>query len=380
MESVGGNNKMIKRSAKALAAILLTTWAHIAFAEMRLNLQDQKTAIGHAVYNLHNVIVVICLIIFVVVFGMMFYSILNHRKSVGHQAAHFHENTTVEVIWTVIPFVILLGMAYPATKTLLAQRDTSAPDLTVKVTGYQWKWRYDYLQDDVSFYSTLSTTRAQIEGKEPKGDNYLLEVDREMVVPVGKKVRVLTTAGDVLHAWYVPQLAVKQDAIPGFVRDTWFRVEEPGVYRGQCAELCGKEHGFMPIVVRAVSDDEFKKWVSENKTKTAAAAPAASDATAPATVAAADAAAPAAPAAAGAVDGKGTYEQICQACHTAGLVGAPKLGDAAAWQARLTKGMDTLYTHAIQGFNAMPAKGGNPSLSDAQVKATVDYMVASVKK
>lgn len=364
---------MIRKSAEALAAILLSAWAHVAFAEMRLNLQDQKTAIGHAVYDLHNVIIVICLIIFVVVFGMMFYSILNHRKSVGHQAAHFHENTTVEVIWTVIPFVILLGMAYPATKTLLSMRDTSAPDLTIKVTGYQWKWRYDYLQDDVSFYSNMSTTRAQIEGREPKGDNYLLEVDREMVVPVGRKVRVLTTAGDVIHAWYVPQLAVKQDAIPGFVRDAWFRIEEPGVYRGQCAELCGKEHGFMPIVVRAVSDDDFKKWVAENKTKVAAAAPAATDAAAaPATAAAAPAA--------GAVDGKATYEQICQACHAAGLAGAPKLGDTAGWGPRLAKGKDTLYTHALQGFNAMPAKGGNPSLSDEQVKATVDYMVASVKK
>ena len=376
MESVGGN-KMIRRSAQALAAILFSAWAQFALAEMRLNLQDQKTALGHAVYNLHNVIVVICLIIFVVVFGMMFYSVLNHRKSKGYQAAHFHENTTVEVIWTVIPFVILLGMAYPATKTLLAQRDTSAPDLTIKVTGYQWKWRYDYLQDDVTFYSTLTTPRAQIEGREPKGENYLLEVDREMVVPVGKKVRILTTAGDVLHAWYVPQLAVKQDAIPGFVRDTWFRVEEPGVYRGQCAELCGKEHGFMPIVVRAVSDDDFKKWVSENKTKVAAVAPAAAT---DATAAAAPAPAAAAPAAEGKVDGKATYEQICQACHTAGLAGAPKLGDAAAWGPRVAKGKDTLYTHALQGFNAMPAKGGNPGLSDDQVKASVDFMIAAVKK
>jgi cytochrome c oxidase subunit 2 len=346
----------------------------MAFGEMRLNLQDQKTALGHAVYDLHNIVVLICLVIFLVVFGMMFYAIWKHRKSVGHQAAHFHENTTVEVIWTVIPFLILLGMAYPATKTLLAQRDTSAPDLTIKVTGYQWKWRYDYLQEDVSFYSTLSTPRAQILGQEPKGANYLLEVDRELVVPVGKKVRILATAGDVLHAWYVPQLAVKQDAIPGFVRDTWFRVEEPGVYRGQCAELCGKEHGFMPIVVRAVSDDDYRKWVGEQKAKTAA--PAAPGPTAPATVAAAAAAEPAAR---GAADGKATYEQICQACHAAGLMNAPKLGDAAAWTARLTKGQQTLYDHAIKGFNAMPPKGGNPSLSDEQVKASVDYMVNAAK-
>src|SRR5581483_5221981 len=352
---------MIRRSARALGAVLLFAWAHLAFGEMRLNLQDQKTAIGHAVYDLHNIIVLICLVIFIVVFGAMFYAIVKHRKSVGHQAAHFHENTTVEVVWTVIPFLILLGMAYPATKTLLAERDTSAPDLTIKVTGYQWKWKYDYLQEDVSFYSNLSTPRAQIQNQEPKGEHYLLEVDREMVVPVGKKVRILTTAGDVLHAWYVPQLAVKQDAIPGFVRDTWFRVEEPGVYRGQCAELCGKEHGYMPIVVRAVSEDEYKKWVGEQKAKTAGPAAGAAPAGA------------AGGAMAAAPDGKATYEQVCQACHAAGLAGAPKIGDAAAWTPRIGKGVQTLYDHAIHGFNLMPAKGGNPNLTDEQVKATVDF-------
>jgi cytochrome c oxidase subunit 2 len=310
--------------------------------------------------------VLICLIIFIGVFGAMFWAIWKHRKSVGHQAAHFHENTTVELIWTVIPFLILLGMAYPATKTLLAQRDTSAPDLTVKVTGYQWKWHYDYLDAGVSFYSTLATPRAQIDNQADKTENYLLEVDRELVVPVGKKVRVLTTAGDVLHAWYVPQLAVKQDAIPGFVRDTWFRAEEPGVYRGQCAELCGKEHGFMPIVVRVVTDSEFEQWVAQQKggqTGAAAAAPAAETA--------------AAPAAAAATDGKGVYDQTCQMCHAAGIAGAPKTGDKAAWTARLAQGDQTLYNHAINGIRMMPAKGGNVGLSDAQVKAAVDYMVSA---
>jgi len=341
---------------------------------MRFNLQDQKTALGHAVYDLHNAIVVICLIIFIVVFGLMFYSIWKHRKSVGHQAAHFHENTTVEVLWTVIPFLILLGMAYPATKTLLAQRDTSSPDLTVKVTGYQWKWQYEYLDENISFFSTLATPRAQIQNAEQKGENYLLEVDNEMVVPVGKKVRVLLTAGDVIHAWYVPQLAVKQDSIPGFVRDTWFRAEEPGVYRGQCAELCGKEHAYMPIVVRVVSDEDYAKWVAEQKAKqgstVAAAAPATATDAAPA-----DAVAAAAPAAA-AADGKTVYEQACQMCHAAGVAGAPKTGDQAAWAPRSAKGLDVLYGHAIGGFNMMPAKGGNTALSDEQVKAAVDHMLA----
>ena len=258
---------MIRKSTHAVLAALLWLCAGVAYAEMRLTFQDPKTALGHTVDHLHNVVNLICLVIFVVVFGAMFYAIWKHRKSVGHKAAHFHENTSVEVAWTVVPFLILLVMAWPATKTLLDQRDTSAPDMTIKVTGYQWKWHYDYLQDGVSFYSTLATPRAQIENKAPKGEHYLLEVDRELVVPVGKKVRVLVTAGDVLHAWYVPQLAVKQDAIPGFVRDTWFRAEEPGVFRGQCAELCGKEHGFMPIVVRVLPQAEYEQWLSEQKAK-----------------------------------------------------------------------------------------------------------------
>ena len=178
----------------------------------------------------------------------------------------------VEVIWTVIPFLILLFMAYPATKTILAMHDTAAPDLTVKITGYQWKWNYDYMQEGFGYYSNLSTPHAQIVNLEPKGPNYLLEVDNPMVVPVGAKVRVLITAGDVVHSWWVPAFGVKQDAIPGFVRDVWFRAEKVGIYRGQCAELCGKEHGFMPIVVEVKSKDDYAKWVGEQKAKLTAAA------------------------------------------------------------------------------------------------------------
>jgi cytochrome c oxidase subunit 2 len=366
---------MRKRIARALLSALPLLGAGVAAAEMRLGFQDQKTALGHTVYDLHNIIVLICVVIFIVVFGAMFWAIWKHRKSVGHQAAHFHENTTVEVVWTVIPFIILLGMAYPATKTLLAERDTSAPDLTIKVTGYQWKWQYDYLQEGISFYSTLATPRAQIENKAQKGEHYLLEVDREMVVPVGKKVRILTTAGDVLHAWYVPALAVKQDAIPGFVRDIWFRAEEPGVYRGQCAELCGKEHGYMPIVVRVVTPEEYGAWVTEQKGKQGGGTAATN--AAPAATAAAVAAQPAAPA--GAADGKTTYEQVCQMCHAAGIAGAPKVGDKGAWTARIAQGQQTLYDHAIKGIRMMPPKGGNPALSDGQVKAAVDHMIHASK-
>ncbi|MEO8303848.1 MAG: cytochrome c oxidase subunit II [Betaproteobacteria bacterium] len=243
-----------------------------ALAIPEWNLQPPVTPIARQMYDLHAFIFWICVVIFVVVFGVMFYSIFKHRKSVGHKAAHFHENTTVEIIWTVIPFLILLFMVFPATKTILAMKDTSTPDMTIKVTGYQWKWNYDYLQEGFGFYSSLSTPFAQIEGRAPKGEHYLLEVDNPLVVPVDTKVRVLITAGDVLHAWWVPAFGVKQDAIPGFVRDAWFRAEKVGVYRGQCAELCGKEHGFMPIVVDVKSKEDYAKWLDEQKAKAQAVA------------------------------------------------------------------------------------------------------------
>ena len=256
------------RTLIAGAAGLLPT---LALARV-FTFQDPVTEIARQQIGLHNFIMWICVAIFVGVFGVMFYSIFKHRKSVGHEASQFHENTTVEIVWTVIPFLILLFMAWPATKTILAMKDTTAPDLTVKVTGYQWKWGYDYLQEGFGFYSNLTTPLAQIENREPKGPNYLLEVDRPMVVPVDTKVRVVITASDVLHAWWVPAFGVKQDAIPGFVRDSWFRAEKVGVYRGQCAELCGKEHGFMPIVVEVKSKDDYAKWVAEQKKQATAAA------------------------------------------------------------------------------------------------------------
>lgn len=259
---------------KRIAGALLALGPSIACAS-RYNLQDPNSALGQSIYDLHNMILWVCLLIFVGVFGVMFYAVFKHRKSTGHQAAHFHENTVVEIVWTVVPFVILIGIAVPATRTLVQARDTSAADLTVKVTGYQWKWSYDYLKGDgegISFVSTLATPREQIDGTAAKGENYLLEVDEPLVVPVGKKVRIVLTAADVLHAWWVPALAVKQDAIPGFVRDTWFRAEREGTFRGQCAELCGKDHGFMPIVVNVLSADNYAKWVEERKKAMAASA------------------------------------------------------------------------------------------------------------
>ena len=264
---------MSGKFAKVVAGLSMAAWGAAAHAAYQLNLQTPATKEGASVHELHTVILVICVVIFVGVFGAMGYAMYAHRKSKGHAAAQFHENTLVEVLWTVIPLVILVLIAWPATRTLLAMRDTAQPDLTIKATGYQWKWGYDYLSGEgegISFTSNLATPADQIYGTATKGQHYLLEVDNPLVVPVGKKVRVLTTGADVIHSWYVPALAVKQDANPGFIRDTWFRADKEGTYRGQCAELCGKDHGFMPIVVEVVSTEKYAAWVGERQKKTAA--------------------------------------------------------------------------------------------------------------
>ncbi|MGI2223953.1 cytochrome c oxidase subunit II [Shewanella frigidimarina] len=246
--------------------------------EMPLNMTQGVTDISGKVYDLHMTILYICCVIGLVVFGIMIYSMIYHRKSKGAVAANFHESTKVEIAWTVIPFIILIGMAIPATKTLIAMEDPSDADLTIKITGSQWKWHYSYFDKDIEFYSTLSTPRAQIDGTEAKGEHYLLEVDKPLVLPINQKVRFLMTSDDVIHSWWVPAFAVKKDANPGFINESWTRIDKPGIYRGQCAELCGKDHGFMPIVVQALSEADFDNWLVEQKqlASNAAAAAAAS--------------------------------------------------------------------------------------------------------
>ncbi|WP_444828708.1 cytochrome c oxidase subunit II [Alteromonas stellipolaris] len=230
-----------------------------------INLRRGATDISGQVYDLHMLMFFICIAIAVAVFGVMFASMYLHRKSRGAKPAHFHENVKVEIAWTVVPFIILILMAIPAAKTLIAMEDTSEPDLTVVVTGSQWKWHYRYMDRDVEFYSLMATQREQIENKFEKGANYLLEVDRPLVIPTGQKVRFLITSDDVIHSWWVPDFAVKKDANPGFINESWAKVNEPGVYRGQCAELCGKDHGFMPVVVIAKEPAEFDAWINEQE-------------------------------------------------------------------------------------------------------------------
>ena len=249
-----------------ISLLLLATQP--AWAEYGLNLPEGVTPISRNIYDLHMTIFYICCVIAVVVFGVMFWSIFRHRKSRGVQAAQFHHHTTVEIIWTAIPMLILVVMAVPATKSLIMIESTGDSDLSIKITGYQWRWHYQYIEEDFGFFSSLApesnAARQLKSGIDPNEiENYLLEVDNPVVVPVGQKIRFMTTAADVIHSWWVPALGWKRDSIPGFINESWAIIEEEGTYRGQCAELCGRDHAFMPIVLKAVSEDEYYDWVGE---------------------------------------------------------------------------------------------------------------------
>lgn len=238
-----------------------------AHADWAVNMPQGVTPISRDVYDLHMLIFWICVIIGVIVFGVIFWSILRHRKSRGAVASQFHESTTAEIAWTIVPFLILVGMSVPAARTLVDMEDSADSDLTITVTGYQWMWHYEYVDEGVDFYSRLSTPQTAIENIDEKDEDYLLAVDNRLVVPVGTKIRFQHTADDVIHSWWVPELSVKKDAIPGYINTNWARIDEPGVYRGKCAELCGRGHGFMPVVVEAVPKDEFRKWLEEKKSE-----------------------------------------------------------------------------------------------------------------
>ncbi len=329
-------------------------------AVRQMTFQQPVTQIAAEINTLHNWMLGICLAIFLAVFGVMLYSIMKHRKSLGHKAASFHESTAVEIGWTIVPFVIIILMALPATRTVVAMKDTSNADLTIKATGMQWKWGYDYLKGEgegISFLSSLSTPREQtMDPALPKNDNYLIEVDKPVVVPVNKKVRIVTTANDVIHAWGVPSFGVKQDAIPGFVRDTWFRAEKVGVYRGQCYELCGKDHAFMPIVVNVVSDADYTKWVADRKKEMAALA---DD-----------------PSKTWTIDemktrGEKIYAANCVACHQANGKGVPGAFAALDGSAVVNGPKGPQIDILLNGKNAMPA--WKSVLSDTDIAAVITY-------
>ena len=345
--------------SRMMALALLASASNGALAAWDLNLPVGVTPISRIVYDLHMLILWICVAIGVVVFGIMFISIVRHRKAAGAQAAQFHHSTFAEIAWTVIPIVILVAMAVPATTTLIEMEDTSDADITVKVTAYQWKWKYEYIEDGITVYSNLAASSRQAIYEDPaQVENYLLEVDNPIVFPVDKKVRLLLTADDVIHAWWVPELGQKKDAIPGYINEIWTRIEEPGVYRGQCAELCGKDHGFMPIVVRAAHEDEYQAWIAERKTARAEQAALAMrtwDKTELMTL------------------GETVYVTSCAACHQVdgtGVVGAfPSIrgsevatGDV---QTHLKLVMDGRTGTAMQSFGTQ--------LSDVELAAVVTY-------
>ena len=345
----------LQRMAAGVVSLGLSgsVWAEYAY-----NLPMPASKVAGDVFHLHNLIMLVCIGIFVVVFGAMFYSLYMHRKSRGHKAANFHENTTVEVVWTIVPFVILMGMAYPAAKVVIDMKDTSNPDMTIKVTGYQWKWGYDYLQDGVSFYSMLSTPRDQIDNKAAKGEHYLLEVDNPVVVPVNKRVRLLITANDVLHAWWVPALGAKQDAIPGFIRDIWFKADKIGTYRGQCVELCGKDHAFMPIVVQVVSEADYQTWVASKK---GAAQAAVADNSKTFTLDELK------------TRGEQVYAANCAACHQANGMGLPGAFPAINGSKIATGPIDEHIKIVVHGKPGTAMQAFGTQLSDADIAAVVTY-------
>jgi cytochrome c oxidase subunit 2 len=359
--------KTIKRAlmgSLALGALLLAGSA-LAVGDSpggpavnEINLQPPASSIAVQLYHLHTFMLILCTVIFVGVFGVMFYSVFAHRKSKGHQAAHFHESTTVEIIWTVVPFIIVVLMALPATKTVIEMKDTSNADLTIKVTGYQWKWGYDYVKgpgEGISFLSTLSTPRAEVDGTEPITDTYLQEVDNPLVVPVNKKIRIITTSNDVVHSWYVPAFGVKQDAIPGFLRDTWFEADKTGTFRGFCTELCGKEHAFMPVVVEVLSDADYAKWVDQERKKLSAAT---DDPNRTYTMAELMA------------RGKKVFLSNCAVCHQASGKGGgpfPALDGSKVVNGPLAQHVSIV----LKGKGAMPSWA--PTLSDVEIASVITY-------
>jgi cytochrome c oxidase subunit 2 len=363
-------SSLTRRCAQPLLALGALTASGVALATNdlpggpkvnQLNLHDPVTKIGEQQHFLHNFMLVVCLVIFIAVFAVMFYSILKHRKSLGHKPANFHESVAVEIAWTIVPFVIVVIMGAMATRTVVAMKDTSNADLTIKATGYQWKWGYDYLKgqgEGIAFLSTLDVSqRTMSDSGKPSGDDYLLKVDNPLVVPVNQKVRIVTTANDVIHAWMVPSLGVKQDAIPGFVRDTWFRAEKVGDYYGQCAELCGKEHAYMPIHVKVLSTEDYAKWVEGKKKEMAALA---DD-----------------PSKEWKLDelvarGEKVYAANCAACHRADGKGAGPIkaldGAQVVLDTDAAKQIDILLNGANNG--AMPAW---KTLSDTEIAAVITY-------
>ena len=353
----------IKKLILGPAAALLFFFTDAARAEYKINMTQGVTPLSHDIYHLHMLMLWVCVIIGILVFGVMIWSLINHRKSKGAVAAHFHHSTKAEVIWTIIPIVILVSLAIPATKVLEEMEDVSNPDMTIKVTGYQWRWRYDYVEEGFGFFSTLAKDSHDISqlgsGKNPAdADHYLLNVDKPLVVPINEKIRILTTGADVIHSWWVPALGWKRDAIPGYINESWAKITKPGIYRGQCAELCGKGHGFMPIVVKAVTEDEYYDWVGEQL-------------------------AAAQQASAGAErtwtkdelmkKGAEVYGSICAACHQPNGKGVPGAFPALDGSPIATGPLDAHINRVMNGKPGTAMAAFKEQLNDVDIAAVITY-------
>lgn len=347
------------RFKRLITGIVLSLSSAGAWAlENSFNMRVGVTPTSHNIYNLHMTIFWICVVIAALVFGTLIFALITHRRSTGRKPDTWHSSLKIELIWTIIPFLILAAMAVPATKVLIHMEDDSDADINIKVTGYQWKWKYDYLDEGVSFFSNLSTSQDQINGMEPKGKWYLLEVDNPVVVPIHKKVRFLVTANDVIHSWWVPELAVKRDAIPGFIYEAWTRIDKPGTYRGQCAELCGVGHGYMPIVVIAKTQDDYDAWVAEQKGEKKKKAE----------------------------DtkkqwtklelmnlGKQVYNKTCAVCHKPDGSGMPPTFPALAGSPKATTGVAKHIDIVLNGVQGTAMQAFGAQLSDTEIAAVVTY-------
>lgn len=351
--------KQLRRLAAATGLSTLSAGAWAEAARWQTNMPQGVTNVSQDIYGLHMLIFWICVVIGIAVFAFMFYSLIAYRKSNGHEPATFHDNTTVEILWTVVPFFILIGMAFPATKTMIDIYDTSEADIDVLVTGYQWKWSYEYhleSGDNVKFFSNLTSSQDQINNVLPKGENYLLEVDNALVVPAGKKVRVLVTANDVIHSWWVPDLGVKKDAIPGFVNEAWFKTDKLGVYRGQCAELCGKDHGFMPVVVNVVSQEDYDAFIVAKQQEAAELKELMAQELSTEELIA---------------RGKEVYDRDCAACH--GANGEGGVGKAIAGSPYAIGPIDQHIDVVVDGVPGTAMQAFGSQLNDLDVAAVVTY-------
>jgi len=343
---------------RSLIALLAGALPASARAEFAVNLPAPASALAQQIFDLHTTILWVCLAILIVVFVPMAIALIRHRRAAGHPAAKFHDNLKVEIAWTLVPVLILIAMAWPATRLVASMKDTSKSDLTIKVTGHQWKWEYEYLGEDIRFISNTSTPTTQIDGGQSKGEHYLLEVDRPLVVPAGQKIRLVLTSSDVIHSWWIPAFGVKQDAIPGFIREAWFTVDKTGTYRGQCAELCGVGHGFMPVVVEVVGDGEFAAWKQQQKALVAAATAGATKTYALAELKAL---------------GEKVYGANCAACHQPTGMGIPGAFPALSGSKIATGDRSAHIDRVMNGKanTAMAAFGAQ--LSDLDLAAVITY-------